>query len=273
MTFWFTKSRSLKPQKGHLRVQTRSLWRTFCWWAILSCTQTGLQGYPTISHMKGCNPTKPWTYAQLRIQKQRKLHVHLPWICLTKIQNITQNGSLMLIYYKISVQKNSVHKQSCYFAAISFWLVTLFSNHYWASVIKFSSGFFQNVQVLLRKPHHIFSKQQNHSLHLKHTFLKNHPDVPCSLVKNGYLLCGDFSNCPKVFPFQKTAPPKPLVVVAQADPAGRLLVTSNVWGMKKNLHGLNQLGVVFCFWRKKKRIGYQQMGGKKKLGVLLYIKE
>lgn len=68
------------------------------------------------------------------------------------------------------------------------------------------------------------------------------PDVPCSLVKNGYLFCGDFSNCPKVFPFQKTAPPKPLVVVAQADPAGRLLVTSNVWGMKKRLHGFESVG-------------------------------
>lgn len=161
--------------------------------------------------------------------------------------------------------KQIAYTNKSYFAAITFWLVTLFSNHYWASVIKFLSGFFQNVQVSLRKPHHIFSKQQNHSLHLKHTFLKNHPDVPCSLVKNGYLFCGDFSNCPKVFPFQKPAPPKPLVVVAQADPAGRLLVTSNVWGMKKSFTALNQLGVVFCFWWKKKRIGYQQMGGQNNL--------
>ena len=76
--------------------------------------------------------------------------------------------------------------------------------------MEFLSGFFQNVQVSLRKPHHIFSKQQKHSLHLKHTFLKNHPDVPCSLVKNGNLFCGDFSNCPKVFPFLKNRLPRNL---------------------------------------------------------------
>ena len=29
LTFWFPKSRSLKPRQGHLWVQTRSLWRTW----------------------------------------------------------------------------------------------------------------------------------------------------------------------------------------------------------------------------------------------------
>lgn len=74
-----------------------------------------------------------------------------------------------------------------------------------------------------------------------------------------------FFKLSKGFPLPKNGSPKPLVVVAQADPAGRLLVTSNVWGMKKSFTALNQLGVVFfCTnWMPTN-------GGTKQLGVLLY---
>lgn len=116
------------------------------------------------------------------------------------------------------------------------------------------------------KTHHIFSKQQKHSLHLKHTFLKNHPDVPCSLVKNGYLLCGDFSNCPKVFPFQKTAPRNlwwwwP-----------RLILLAGCW-WPPMFGGWKKASRLWISWESSffARIGCQQMGAQNNL-VFSYTK-